>query len=259
MLVSAELTGQIYTVSLNRPEKHNALNQELIQTLTTAFEKIPASARVVVLKGQGPSFCAGADIHYMREQANYSPEENLADARSLSTLFKNIHNCALPVVGVAQGNIFGGGVGLAAACDILLCEKNARLCFSEVKIGLAPAVISPYIVSRMGAANARRYFLTAEVFSGEKAFSMGLADFCGDRESVGSELSSIISHITAAGPVAVSQVKKMLNTQFADFSQTEETLCNLIAGLRSSPEGQEGLSAFLEKRKPGWITTGNNT
>lgn len=251
-LIKAEFSGGVQHITLNRPEKHNALNSALIAQLTQAFKNIPENARLVILKGEGPSFCAGADIQYMREQAHYTSAENLADAQKLSGLFAGIRQCDVPVLGVAHGNVFGGGVGLAACCDILICDKNTRFCFSEAKIGLAPALISPYILSRIGQSHTRRYFLTAEIFSGEMANSMGLANFSGEPEQVAAQVQSISEHILSTAPNASISIKKLLNDS-QEKPVPEKDLCYLIATLRTSAEGQEGLSAFLEKRKPKWV------
>lgn len=251
--------GDVITCSMNFPEKHNALSRDLIRALTEFFSTkfLALGIRAVVLRGEGPSFCAGADINYMKAMANFSREENIADAEMLSLLFETILACEVPVIGLAHGNVYGGGVGLLAACDIPLATDDTKFCFSEVKLGLAPAVISPVVLSRIGHTAGRRLFLTGEIFSAPQAQAMNLVCEVGPAAEIEVRLQQILKYLLAAGPQAGNSIKLMLNRHYAltaeTFSEKKKYLTNLIADLRVSPEGQEGMSAFFEKRKPNWV------
>lgn len=248
--------GDVITCYLNFPEKHNALSPDLIRALTEFFSTnfLAMGIRGVVLRGEGPSFCAGADLNYMKSMVNFSKEENIADAELLAHLFETILLCSVPVIGVAHGNIYGGGVGLLAACDIPLASDDAKFCFSEVRLGLAPAVISPIVLSRIGHTAGRHFFLTGEVFSAQQALTMNLVSEIGTLDALEDRLEKLLKYLVAGGPQAIESIKSMLNRHFAVTAKAlgpnRAYLTELIASLRASAQGQEGMNAFFEKRKP---------
>ena len=239
-----ERDGGILRISLARPEKRNAFGPELIAELGEAFADV-GDARVVLLAGDGPSFCAGADLEWMRASARLSPEENVADALTLRRVLQSIEGCAAPVVCRVQGHAFGGAVGLVAVSDVAVAAEDAVFSFSETKLGLVPAVISPFVLERIGPGQARRYFLTGERFDARTALRFGLV------HEVAADLDAAIAHVLdelfTAGPEAVRAAKRLV----LDAPLGDET-AGRIADRRASAEGQEGLRAFLEKRPPAW-------
>ena len=239
-----ERDGGILRVSLARPEKRNAFGAELIAELGDAFADV-GDARVVLLAGDGPSFCAGADLEWMRASAGLSPEENVADALTLRRVLQSIEECPAPVVCRVQGHAFGGAVGLVAVSDIVVAAEDAVFAFSETKLGLVPAVISPFVLERIGPGQARRYFITGERFDAQTALRIGLV------HEVAADLDAAITHVLdelfTAGPEAVRAAKRLV----LDAPLGDET-AGRIADRRASDEGQEGLRAFLEKRPPAW-------
>lgn len=246
----------IAKVSLNRPNIHNAFDDLMIKQLTEAFEQIntDSSARVLVLEAQGKNFCAGGDLNWMKRMAKNSHAENLDDARGLANMLKSLNSLSKPSIARVQGATYGGAVGLVSCCDIAVGTSTARFCLSEVKIGLIPATISPYVIAAMGQRAARRYFLSAEVFNAERALDLGLLSEVVNDDQIDSSIQAITNSILANGPAAVAAAKQLV----FDVAQKpiEESLIAdtsaWIAAIRSSDEGQEGLSAFLEKRKPRW-------
>jgi methylglutaconyl-CoA hydratase len=246
----------VATVTLNNPDKHNAFDDEIIQLLTNCFAEVGANenVRVMVLASQGKSFSAGADLGWMKRMAGYSYEENLSDANALATMLKTLNFMPQPVIGKIQGAAFGGAVGLASCCDIVVAADKASFCLSEVKLGLIPATISPYVVNAIGLKACRRYFQTAERFFAERAQQLGLVDEVVSLETLDEKVNSIINALLANSPAAVKQAKKLaFDVAYQDINQqliadTSER----IAAIRVSPEGQEGLSAFFEKRRPNW-------
>lgn len=243
--------GEVLNCHLNFPEKHNALSPDLIRALTEFFSTrfLEIGIRAIVLRGEGPSFCAGADLNYMKSMVNFTMEENIADAENLFFMLESVTKCEVPVLGIAHGYIYGGGIGLLAACDIALAVEDSQFCFSEAKLGLAPAIISPFVLRRMSYSAIRRYFLTAEVFSAKEALTFGLLNAIGSREELEDLKSKILQNILAAGPKAQKTIKELLNQ---NLEEKKEYLSRLIAQLRISEEGQEGMRAFFEKRKPSW-------
>ncbi|KAA5606944.1 enoyl-CoA hydratase/isomerase family protein [Roseospira marina] len=246
----------VATVTLTRPARHNAFDDALIARLTEAFVTVGADpdVRVVVLAAEGPSFSSGADLSWMKRMAGYSAAENQADALALATLLETIDRCPKPVVALVQGAAYGGGVGLVAACDIAIATAGATFALSEVKLGIIPAAISPYVLNAIGPRAARRYMLTGERFDAEEAHRIGLLhDVVGSEELIGAgEL--MIRALMQGGPAAQTAVKDLLRAVADQPPDTvmEET-AGRIAAIRVSPEGQEGLGAFLDKRTPSWI------
>lgn len=246
--------GPVARVTLTRGEKHNAFDDGLIAELTGAFELLGEAddVRVIVLAAAGKSFSAGADLGYMARMAEYGREANLADARALGRLMHVIDGCPKPTVARVQGAAFGGGVGLVACCDIAVATERASFCLSEVKLGLIPAVISPFVVQAIGARAARRYFLTAERFDAATAHRLGLVhEVLADEAALDRAVDGILAALLAAGPEAQAAAKDLIRAVAFDppAAVAEETAAR-IADRRASAEGREGLAAFLEKRPP---------
>ena len=255
--VSRSTAGAVATVTLDRPELHNAFDDTMMAQLAAAFRELGAddSVRVIVLAARGRSFSAGADLNWMKRMVGYSYDENVADAALLADMLESIHGAPKPVIGRVQGAAFGGGVGLVAACDIALGTARASFCLSEVKLGIIPAVISPYLLERIGATAARRYSLTAERFDAAEALRMGLlAGVCADEHELDAAIGELCAALAKNGPAALAACKSLWDAVAAapPDSCREET-ARRIAAIRVSPEGQEGLSAFLAKRTPSWI------
>lgn len=251
---------RIATITLRRPEVHNAFNTQVIEDLRTAFDTLSTDEglHAVVLTGEGASFSAGADIHMMREAATFSEEQNREDALRLADLLYTINTFPCPVVARINGTAMGGGVGLVATCDIAIAAENARFAFSEVKLGIAPAVISPYVVRKIGETNARMLFVTGERFSASRALAIGLVHAVVPREQLDQAVQSALAELLSSGPMAIRKCKALaLNVGTMDYAQARLYTSETIAHLRASKEGQEGLSAFLEKRKPSWIARPN--
>lgn len=248
--------GAILRVALNRPERHNAFDAPTIAALTDAFRSVPAGTRAVVLSGNGPSFCAGADARWMREAATYTREQNEADALALSNMLAAIDACPAPVIAIAHGSVFGGGVGLLACADMVVLTPDARLSLSEVKLGLIPATIGPFVLAKIGASAARRWFLTAEVFTAEQALAMNLAHAVApDLAAAHAQADAWIAALLANAPGAIADAKRLI-ADLAGAPLTDELrqdTARRIAARRASDEGREGLAAFLEKRRPGWV------
>lgn len=252
-----EITGRVCRIALNRPEVHNAFNAALIEELRLAFERVAAQAageiRAVVLAGEGKSFCAGADVNWMRASLDYTEAENVADALRMASMFATINSCPVPVIGRIQGAVLGGGVGLAAVCDIVVAAQDAVWAFSEAKLGIAPAVISPYVLAKIGTSQARALFFTAERFGSERTREIGLAHYVLPADRLDAEIARLVKEIMSSGPKAISRAKQLLATvPHLDPEQATQLTAETIASLRVGAEGQEGLRAFLEKRRPGW-------
>jgi methylglutaconyl-CoA hydratase len=252
-MIQTELRDGVYAIRLNRPEVRNALNDALIAALTKAFAAPPAAARAVVLSGEGASFCAGADAEWMKRSKSFTREENARDAAAVSTMLQAIDDCPLPVIARIQGAAMGGGAGLAAVADIAVAEEGAQFGFSEVRLGLVPAVISTYVLPRIGIGAARRYFLTGERFDAAEARRIGLVHEVAPAGQLDVKVQAIVSEILKGGPQAVKAAKRLLRdvVRLPREKAVEETL-RVISEIRVTPEAQEGLSAFLEKRKPNW-------
>jgi methylglutaconyl-CoA hydratase len=247
----------VATVWLNRPDVRNAFNETSIAELTQAFRTLDADAsvRAVVLAARGVAFCAGADLNWMKKMAGYSREENLADAAGLAAMLRAIHDCGKPVVARVQGDCYAGGMGLATACDIVVAADAANFCLSEVKLGLIPATISPYVIRAMGAQAARRYFITAERFSAAAAQRMGLVHECVPADALDETVAMLLKSLLAASPDAVAAAKRLVNDvagQPLTDALVQDTVVR-IADIRASEQGREGVRSFLEKRKPSWL------
>lgn len=241
-------------VTLDRADKHNAFDAGTILELTRAFTALgeDAAVRAIALSGEGPSFCAGADAQWMRKSARLSTEENRADAIRLSDMLATIDACPRPVMLVAHGNVFGGGVGLVACADLVAVRPGTRFRLSEVRLGLTPATISPFVVAKIGAAQARRWFLTAEDFDAGQAVAMGLAHI--ETDTPEQQVESWFANLLQGAPGAIADAKALVRDvagRPASFSLRADT-ADRIAARRASAEGREGLSAFLEKRRPDW-------
>ncbi len=244
-----ERDGDVLRVTLARPETRNAFDASLITELAEAFVDVGTS-RAVVLAGDGPSFCAGADVEWMRASAGLGVEENVADANALRRMFEAIDGCPAPVVAVVQGHALGGGIGLVACSDVVLAEQRAVFAFSEVKLGIVPAVISPFALRKIGESAARRYFVTGERFDSATALRIGLVHEVSDDLEVA--LERVLGELRTAGPRAARHAKRLV-LERPDGAETARR----IAERRTSEEGQEGLRAFLERRRPAWAPDGH--
>ena len=256
--LAIERQGPVGLVTMNRPERHNAFDDALIAELTEAFRSMEAEdgIRVVVLSGAGKSFSAGADLNWMKRMAGFSMEENRRDAMGLGALMRTIAHLRKPTIARVQGAALGGGVGLVACCDIAVATQDASFALSEVKLGLIPAVISPYVVAAMGERAARRYFLTGERFTASEAWRLGLLhEIAASEGEMDDIIGAIVDAMLAAGPVAQREAKDLVRA-VANRPLTSEVVqdtAERIAKIRSSPEGREGVAAFLEKRRALWI------
>jgi len=249
--------GPVSTVTLARPGSHNALDADLIGELTRCFEEISEdeSVRVVVLAGEGRSFCAGADIGYMRETAGFSYEENLEDARRLAMMFWTIDECPKPVVAKVQGAAMGGGAGLVAVADVAVADSEARFAFSEVRLGIAPATIAPFVVRKIGASHARSLFVTGERFDAERAREIGLVHKIASGNGLDTAVDGKVGMFLQGGPVAQATMKALLRRlETTEPMDAPGLTARVISELRTGEEGQEGLVAFVEKREPRWRT-----
>jgi methylglutaconyl-CoA hydratase len=249
--------AQVAIVTLNHPELRNAFNDELIAELTSAFNQLgrDSEVRAIVLAAEGPVFCAGADLNWMRRMADYSYAENLADATQLAGMLHMIYTCPKPTVARIQGDAYAGGMGLVAACDMAVSVDTAHYCLSEVKLGLYPATISPYVIRAMGARAAHRYFLTAERFDAAEALRIGFVHAVVPADQLDGKVGEITQALLAASPNAVAECKALLQDvagQEIDSALISRTVEG-IASIRASGEGQEGLQSFLQKRKPDWL------
>ena len=258
ILVSVDGRG-VATITLNRPDKHNAFGDQLIAELTALLKQLDgdSAVRVLLLTGAGDSFSAGADLNWMRAMAGYSEQENFADAVKLADLMATLERMSKPTVARINGHAFGGAIGLIACCDIALASKKAKLCLSEVRLGLVPAVISPYVIAAIGARQARRLFMTAEAISAKDARKMGLVHAVAKPEELDELVEEQVSMLLKAGPGALAEAKRLVKEVAGISSERQQALrlstSAMIARLRISEEGQEGLNAFLDKRPPSWI------
>jgi methylglutaconyl-CoA hydratase len=247
--------GPVSTVTLARPDSHNALNADLIGELTHCLEEISDDerVRVVVLAGEGRSFCAGADVGYMRETSDFSYEENLEDARRLAMMYWTIDECPKPVVAMVQGAAMGGGAGLAAVADVAVADSEARFAFSEVRLGIAPATIAPFVVRKIGASHARSLFVTGERFGAERAQEIGLVHEIVSQDELAAAVDEKVGELLRGGPVAQATLKGLLRRlETTEPMEAPGLTARVISELRTGEEGQEGLAAFLEKREPRW-------
>ncbi|MEA5444817.1 enoyl-CoA hydratase/isomerase family protein [Gammaproteobacteria bacterium AB-CW1] len=249
----------VATVTLNRPEKHNAFNQDVIQELTATFSKLnnDDSVRVVVLTGEGKSFSAGADLNWMRSMAEYSEDENLEDSLRLAELMWTLDGLQKPTVARINGSVFGGGVGLVACCDIAVSVAEAKFALTEVRLGLVPAVISPFVIRAIGTRQARRFFMTGEAMDAELAEKVNLVHEVVAADQLDEAVTVHVKRLLKGGPNALRASKELIDSIHGQGISAREAAkmktSRLIAQLRVSEEGQEGLSAFLEKRAPNWV------
>ena len=251
------VADKVATVTLNRPDLRNAFNEGAIAELARVFDELGRNdaVRAIVLAANGPSFCAGADLNWMKKMAGYSHDENEADAMRLAEMLRTIYLCPKPVVARVQGDCYAGGMGLVAACDIVVASEAAGFCLSEVKLGLIPATISPYVIKAMGEQAARRYFLTAERFDAAEAQRIGVAHAVVAPEALDATVAGIVKALVNNSPHAVRQAKTLVREivgQPVDEALLLDT-AGRIAAIRASTEGREGVASFLEKRKPTWI------
>jgi methylglutaconyl-CoA hydratase len=253
--VRLEREGPVARVLLARPEIRNAFNDQMLADLLAAFAEVSSDAdlRVVVLTGEGQAFCAGADLNWMKRVIDYSYEENLADSLELARMLRAIYDCPKPVIGRIQGAAIGGGTGVVAACDIAIGAEDALFAFTETKLGLTPAAISPYLLKRMGERNLREYFLTGERFSAARAVELGLLNAAVPAAGLDARVEATVRNILTGGPDALRVTKALIGgIQERSLDANGSYTAEVIARLRMSPEGQEGMNAFLEKRKPRW-------
>lgn len=241
---------------LNRPDVRNAFNETVIAEIGAAFDALGAddTVRAVVLAARGPAFCAGADLNWMKKMAGYGDAENRADALRLAEMLLKIHRCPKPVVARVHGDCYAGGMGLVAACDVAIAAQEANFCLSEVKLGLIPATISPYVIQAMGQNAARRYFLTAERFDAAEAYRIGFVHDIAPIETLDDTVNGILDALVKNSPNAVNEAKRLVREvsgRALDTALIEDT-AERIAMIRASAEGREGVRAFLEKRKPDW-------
>ena len=250
-------SGAVLTITLARPEVRNAFNDAVIAELTAAFAQAATrdDVRAVVLAAQGQSFCAGADLHWMARMADYSHAENLADAAALAEMLRTIYSCPKPTVARVQGDVFAGGMGLVAVCDMAVSVDSASFCLSEVKLGLMPATISPYVMRAMGERASQRYFLTAERFSAAEALRIGFVHEVVAAEQLDARVEQLTAALCAAGPNAVRSCKALLQEVGGQSINTAliDSTVQHIALIRASAEGREGVQSFLQKRKPAWL------
>lgn len=247
------------TVLLNRPEVHNALDPDLVTELIKALKALEADAtvRAIVIAGAGPSFCSGADINQMKKSATYAFDRNFADARLIAEMFYTVRMLEKPTIARVHGAVRGGGLGLVAAADIAVSARTASFRFSEVKLGIIPALVSPFVIAAIGERIARRYMLTGEEFNATEACRIGLVHDVVEDENLDTNIGRLLAQLRSSGPHAIPVAKKLV----ADMAQApldEKVVAESarrMAKIRATPEAQEGLSAFLEKRKPQWATT----
>jgi methylglutaconyl-CoA hydratase len=252
--------GGVATVTLNRPDVRNAFNDEVIAELTAVFSELGerGEVRCIVLAANGSAFCAGADLNWMKRMAGYTRDENLADAATLANMLRVIYRCLKPTIVRVQGDVYAGGTGLVAVCDIAVSVDTAQYCLSEVKLGLIPATVSPYVIRAMGERAAHRYFLTAERFSAAEALRIGFVHEVVMANALDGKVAEIAQALVQAGPAAVKACKELVQ-DIGGRNITQRLIDRTVEGIadiRVSDEGREGIQAFLGKRKPGWLQEG---
>lgn len=255
--LQVQIVNKVAIVWMAREKLRNAFNERSIAELTHAFEALGTDegVRVIVLGGHGPAFCAGADLEWMRRMAGYSHEENLADAGKLAAMLRTIDACPKPVIARVHGDAYAGGLGLVAACDIVIAAHDAGFCLSEVKLGLVPATIAPYVIRAIGEQHARRYFITAERFDSAEAFRLGLVHELVPADQLDARINELLGQLLQTSGAAVAAAKRLVREvggRPLDDALVARTV-ELIATVRASPDAREGVGAFLEKRKPRWV------
>ncbi len=253
-----EISSQgVATVTLNRPQVHNAFDEQLTAALTNEFQQLEdnVDVRCIILAAQGKSFSAGSDLSWMRRIADYDENQNIADAEALTELLRVLYECGKPTIARVQGSVFGAGVGLVACCDIAVASEHASFALTEVKLGLIPGVISPYVIKAIGARQTRRYMLSAERFDAREALRIGLVHKVVGDETLDEWITRLTRHITANGPYALAASKELIRAVTAQplSAELRADCARRVAEIRVSDEGQEGLDAFLSKRKPDWV------
>jgi methylglutaconyl-CoA hydratase len=254
VLVSRD--GPVATVTMNRPEAHNTFNEELIAGLRDAFDSLSGdrSVRVVILAGEGRSFSAGADLEWMKRASDWSEDDNKRDAEELAAMLRRVAECAHPVVARVHGNAFGGGAGLTAAADVAVAAESVTFGFTEVRLGLLPATISPHVIEKIGPGRALPLFLTGERFDAQRAHEIGLVHRVVPADELDGAVREVVSMLLQGAPEAQRTAKRMVRrVAQLDRRSVDQYTAELIAGLRKAPEGREGVAAFLEKRKPAWV------
>lgn len=246
----------VAVVALARPERRNAMDDNTLRELADVFSRVGRldNVRAVVVRGEGPDFCAGADIDWMRRAGKLSPAQGRKDAKLLADMCLSVDTCPVPVIARVHGSVYGGGLGLAAACDVVVAANNAKMCFSECRLGILPAVVSCFVVPKIGSSAARRYYLTSEVFDMEAAREMGLVHIAAAPKELEARVEALVASILRNGPKAVRQAKAVLRRlPGMPLEKSLEFTVDTLVRVRSTPEAQEGLSAFLEKRPPAWV------
>jgi methylglutaconyl-CoA hydratase len=257
-MLNVDIRDGIARVTLDRPEVRNAFDEVVIKKLAQVFHEIAADTgiRVVVLAGNGPAFCAGADLNWMKRMARYGHDENLTDARALAEMLAALDRLPQPTIARVHGPAFAGGTGLVAACDMAVGTPQAKFCFSEAKLGLSPATISPYVLRAIGERAARRYFLSAEVFDAEEALRIGMLSVLVPATELDATIEGLLQHLLAGGPQAHAKIKNLIRAvggRPIDEALMADT-AQRIAEIRVSPEGREGIASFLDKRKASWCS-----
>lgn len=256
--VTLTVNAGVATITLTQPEIRNAFSDEVIAEITAAFEAVGQApeVRAVVLAAEGPAFCAGANLNWMRRMADYTREENVVDAGKLAQMLHTIYTCPQPTIARIQGDVYAGGMGLVAACDMAVAVDTAHFCLSEVKIGLIPATIAPYVLRAMGPRAGHRYFLTAERFDAAEAHRIGFVHQVVGVDDLDAAVDGLLKHLLQAGPEALKACKRLvMDTAEREINEplTRYTV-ESIADIRASDEGKEGVQAFLSKRKPAWLS-----
>ncbi len=248
-MLKIDFQNYVYKICINRPDVRNAFNDELIEEMHLAWDCIPAEARVIVISSEGSVFSAGADLNWMKKTAGYTEDKNIEDAKKLANLFLKISNSPAPVIARVQGNAFGGGTGLIAACDIAIASSHAKFAFSEVKLGLIPATISKFVIDKIGKSHARSLFLTGEIFNALKAFHIGLVHEICSLDQLDILMNNKIQNIFTAGPSSILESRRLVQ----DYPVCIEDSAKRLARQRASAEGKEGVQAFLDKRPADFV------